>query len=184
MKKIFKEAHKMTREMVKEYGVDYQAQFGLCLSYLLEKEEEEMTKEQLETLLNEETNYKIEVELNEWEKGNNHRLYLNMSNRINRLFVDIYIDVNTGAVVVANVNKGARWAKRLVEQIKEILEENKKAIITSNTKAAKEDAEKVETKEHHKKVDMAAEYYGIDNNMSSEDFEDITGMKKFDESYF
>ena len=38
MKKIFIEAHKMTREMVKEYGVDYQAQFGLCLSYLLEKE--------------------------------------------------------------------------------------------------------------------------------------------------
>lgn len=43
MKKIFKEAHKMTREMVKEYGVDYQAQFSLCLSYLLnQKEEEEM----------------------------------------------------------------------------------------------------------------------------------------------
>lgn len=44
MKKIFKEAHKMTREMVKEYGVDYQAQFGLCLSYLLNREEEEMRK--------------------------------------------------------------------------------------------------------------------------------------------
>lgn len=143
-----------------------------------------MTKEQLETLLNEETNYKIEVELNEWEKGNNHRLYLNLANRSNRLFVDIYIDVNTGAVVVANVNKGARWVKRLVEQIKEILEENKKAIITSNIKTAKEDDEKVETRKQNKNTDMAAEYYGIDNNMSSEDFEDITGMKKFDESYF
>ena len=41
MKKVFKEAHRITREMVKEYGVDYQAQFGLCLSYLLENEEEE-----------------------------------------------------------------------------------------------------------------------------------------------
>lgn len=38
MKKIFIEAHKMTREMVKEYEVDYQAQFGLCLSYLFEEE--------------------------------------------------------------------------------------------------------------------------------------------------
>lgn len=43
MKKIFKKAHKMTREMVNEYRVDYQAQFGLCLSYLLKnKEEDEM----------------------------------------------------------------------------------------------------------------------------------------------
>lgn len=45
MKKIFKKAHEMTREMVKEYKVDYQAQFGLNLSYLLEKEEEEEMKE-------------------------------------------------------------------------------------------------------------------------------------------
>lgn len=37
MKNLFIEAHKMTREMVKEYGVDYQAQFGLCLSYLFEE---------------------------------------------------------------------------------------------------------------------------------------------------
>lgn len=45
MKKIFKEAHKMTREMVEKYGVDYQAQFGLCLSYLLENKEGEEVKE-------------------------------------------------------------------------------------------------------------------------------------------
>ena len=37
MKKIFKEAHKMTREMVNQYkDIDYQTQFGLCLQYLLE----------------------------------------------------------------------------------------------------------------------------------------------------
>ncbi|MBU5425029.1 hypothetical protein KQI41_01285 [Tissierella pigra] len=45
MKKMFIEAHKMTREMVEKYGVDYQAQFGLSLSYLLEMEEKEMLKE-------------------------------------------------------------------------------------------------------------------------------------------
>jgi len=49
MKRIFKEAHKMTRKMVKEYEVDYQAQFGLCLSYLLNKEEKEMKKNYIET---------------------------------------------------------------------------------------------------------------------------------------
>lgn len=45
MKKIFKEAHKMTRKMVEEYGVGYQVQFGLNLSYLLDNKEEEMKKE-------------------------------------------------------------------------------------------------------------------------------------------
>ena len=38
MKNLFKKAHKMTREMVNKYRVDYQAQFGLCLSYLFEEE--------------------------------------------------------------------------------------------------------------------------------------------------
>lgn len=41
MKNLFKKAHEMTRKFVEEYGVDYQAQFGLCLSHLLEKEREE-----------------------------------------------------------------------------------------------------------------------------------------------
>lgn len=41
MKNIFKEAHKMTREIVERYGVDYHMQFGLCLSYLLSIEEVE-----------------------------------------------------------------------------------------------------------------------------------------------
>lgn len=45
MKKIFKEAHKMTREMVKEYGVDYKGQFAICLSYLLKNKEENGMKE-------------------------------------------------------------------------------------------------------------------------------------------
>lgn len=38
MKKIFKEAHKMTKEIVEKYNdVDYQAQFALCLQYLIEE---------------------------------------------------------------------------------------------------------------------------------------------------
>ena len=41
MEKVFKKAHEMTRKFVEKYGVDYQVQFGLCLSYLLEKEKEE-----------------------------------------------------------------------------------------------------------------------------------------------
>lgn len=41
---IIKKAHAMTREIKKEYvDVDYRVQFGLCLSYLLEKGGRKMT---------------------------------------------------------------------------------------------------------------------------------------------
>src|SRR5699024_4476780 len=45
MKKIFIEAHKMTREMVNEYKVDYEAQSSLNLSYHLNNKEEKEMKE-------------------------------------------------------------------------------------------------------------------------------------------
>lgn len=38
MKEIMKEAHRLTKEFVEEYGVDYQAQLGLFISYLIEEE--------------------------------------------------------------------------------------------------------------------------------------------------
>src|SRR5699024_2271263 len=51
----------MTREMVREYGVDYQAQFGLNLSYLLKnKEEKEMSVEKWYEGLAEKEKSKIE----------------------------------------------------------------------------------------------------------------------------
>lgn len=40
MKQTFIAAHKMTREIAAKYEVDYQVQFGLCLSYLLNKKGE------------------------------------------------------------------------------------------------------------------------------------------------
>lgn len=43
MKNIMKEAHRMTKEIKKEYPeVDYQAQLGICLSFLYNEEETEM----------------------------------------------------------------------------------------------------------------------------------------------
>lgn len=41
MKNLFKEAHKLTKEIKAEYpDVDYKAQFGICLSYLQKKKGE------------------------------------------------------------------------------------------------------------------------------------------------
>lgn len=46
MKKILKEAHKLTKEIKAKYPeVDYRIQLGLCISYLLENKEEEGMKE-------------------------------------------------------------------------------------------------------------------------------------------
>ena len=43
MKNIMKEAHRMTKQIKKEFPeVDYQAQLGICLSFLYNKEETEM----------------------------------------------------------------------------------------------------------------------------------------------
>lgn len=55
MKKIFKEAHKMTKEMVGKYGVDYKFQFGLNLAYLLENKKEEVEMKEFSELLNQTT---------------------------------------------------------------------------------------------------------------------------------
>lgn len=47
MKNLFKEAHRMTREMMKKYNdIDYSAQFTLCLEYL-RKEGKNMIKAEL-----------------------------------------------------------------------------------------------------------------------------------------
>ena len=41
MKNLFKEAHKLTKEIKEQYPeVDYKAQFGICLSYLRSNKEE------------------------------------------------------------------------------------------------------------------------------------------------
>ncbi|MDB0519949.1 hypothetical protein C4R87_19195 [Clostridioides difficile] len=46
MKNLFKEAHKMAREIKRKYNdVDYKVQFSLCLSFLIEKKGEAKMKE-------------------------------------------------------------------------------------------------------------------------------------------
>ncbi len=105
LSKLFKEAHRMTKEMVKEYEVDYQVQFGLNLSYLFEKAKEE--KEVKEARVNvvtdkwvsmkcftevettrgtltlpeivedEDMKIKREIEYNVWEKYGKCRIYMN-----------------------------------------------------------------------------------------------------------
>lgn len=84
-KNLFKEAHKMAREIKREYpDVDYRFQFGLCLTYLLNKEEEKVEskltwdklEKQLEKAVEEKgySNYYV----NNWNKGENDRSYIEL----------------------------------------------------------------------------------------------------------
>ena len=51
MKNIMKEAHRLTREIKKEFPeVDYQAQLGICLSFLYNEGAEEAEEKEEETL--------------------------------------------------------------------------------------------------------------------------------------
>lgn len=78
--KIVKEAHKMTRKIIAEYPeVDYRTQFGLCLSYLLNKEEEKVvTWETIVTACENavEDLGMTDYYVNEWKKGEHDRTYI------------------------------------------------------------------------------------------------------------
>ena len=41
-RELFVKAHKLTKEIVKETGVNYRTQFGICLSFLYKEEKEEV----------------------------------------------------------------------------------------------------------------------------------------------
>jgi len=80
MKNLFKEAHKMTREIKAQYQeVDYKLQFGLCLSYLHENKEE---KEMLNKEIREELE-RLEIAKEEIERAEN---VLAKYNEVNRKF--------------------------------------------------------------------------------------------------
>lgn len=143
MKKIFIEAHKMTREMVKKYKVDYQAQFGLNLSYLLEEEkEEEVTLESIEDIktliktnmdnVKTERNFDIVTfEFNNWENYGKHRVYFNISintkgNTARR--ADGYIDVDT-MKIFSTRKESRRYNEDTIDEIYQTIRRNMEEII-------------------------------------------------------
>lgn len=65
MKNLFKEAHKMTREIKKEFNeVDYKAQFAICLSYLHNNKEEKNMR--IDEMIKK---YGLEIAFRNGEKG-------------------------------------------------------------------------------------------------------------------
>lgn len=100
MSKIFTEAHKLTREIKAQYPeVDYRAQFGLNLSYLLNKEEAEEVEPTrlIKQLMYKDgsiaEDWKSYKELALWEKYGHKRMYINDYNK------GSYIDLKESMVV-------------------------------------------------------------------------------------
>ena len=83
-KELMIRAHKMTKEIKKEYPeVDYKFQLGLCLTYLREEEvkEEKITWETIEKAANEycegyTNGWTADWSCNNWVKGGNNRTYI------------------------------------------------------------------------------------------------------------
>lgn len=107
MKKVFIEAHKMTKKMVEEYGVDYQTQFGLNLSYLLEKEEE---KEMLVELKGSEKQVK-------WAEDLREKMIVCLENRISAT-EEKFGNMEMSDIEKANLNAGQNFLKEKLEEMK------------------------------------------------------------------
>lgn len=84
-RELFVKAHKLTKEIVKETGVNYRTQFGICLSFLYEEEKEEVVtietiekkaEEYCDTYQNE---WYAKVSFNNWVKYGYDRTYIEIA---------------------------------------------------------------------------------------------------------
>lgn len=83
-REIFVKAHEMTREIVKETGVNYRAQFGICLSFLYKEKEEVVTIETVEKKAEEycdtyQNDWYAKVSFNNWIKYGYNRTYIEIA---------------------------------------------------------------------------------------------------------
>ncbi|WP_143316853.1 hypothetical protein [Clostridium sp. HBUAS56017] len=94
MKELMVKAHKMTRGIKEEFPeVDYMAQLGICISYLMKGEdmskradeikeelnvsdEEAILLEEVESYYQKEESRDSKIEMSLWEKGNMRRVYI------------------------------------------------------------------------------------------------------------
>ncbi|KNF06939.1 hypothetical protein CLPU_58c00020 [Gottschalkia purinilytica] len=74
MRFIFKEAHRLTKEIVEKFkDVDYKTQFKLCLTYLLEERKVQNLVYEVEDIEISTGNLRAKV----WEKHGKKRIYIN-----------------------------------------------------------------------------------------------------------
>lgn len=139
-RELFVKAHEMTREIVKETGVNYRTQFGICLSFLY-KEEKEMEEKKLEigtwnrkfeVIATEKVetsegsfnmpirvfDKKLETELTfgykVWEKYNKTRIYFSDD-------ANGFVEIKNGEVVATNDSAHCAAGRAFVRAVAECL---------------------------------------------------------------
>lgn len=137
---IMKEAHRLTKEIKKEFKeVDYKAQLGICISYLSKKGEIKMESaiEKLENIIEQIVTARgffeeTMITRNKWEKKNNDgtikisRTYIKISFRKN-LF-QYYINNLTNEVYDEN-NIIKSISKEFKEKVFTFIKENSQELI-------------------------------------------------------
>mgnify|MGYP000523958521 CR=1 FL=1 len=127
-RELFVKAHEMTREIVKETGVNYRVQFGICLSFLYEIKKEGMKMTIEEVIKKVEAidfDYKgdTRVRAYRWKKHGYDRLYVNHIDR-KRRYTYGYFEVSNNKVVsfVKIIDKFNRWSAGVAREIQEACE--------------------------------------------------------------
>lgn len=136
-RELFVKAHEMTKEIVKETGVNYRVQFGICLSFLYQNKEEETMEigtwnrkfevketEKVETTegsFNMPTvvfDEKLETELTfgykVWEKYGKTRIYFSDD-------ANGFVEIKNGEVVVTNDSAHCAAGRAFVRAVAECL---------------------------------------------------------------
>lgn len=140
MKNLFKEAHKLTKEMVEKYGdVDYQVQFGLFVSFLIEEEKgmKLETKEDVKNLIKKnmdavetERNFEItSFEMNEWKNYGKHRVYINIQLDHQRRFEGFLEILEEEVKFYVNEWGARRYNEDTIEAIRKTINVNRKDIV-------------------------------------------------------
>ena len=142
-RELFVKAHEMTRKIVKETGVNYRVQFGICLSFLYQNKEEETMEigtwnrkfEVKETEKVETTegsfnmpirvfDEKLETELTfgykVWEKYGKTRIYFSDD-------ANGFVEIKNGEVVATNDAAHCAAGRAFVRAVAECIEKLKVA---------------------------------------------------------
>lgn len=133
---ILKEAHKLTREIKKEFPeVDYMTQLGICISYLSQERKEvveltavEKIENEVKTIADERgyrDDFKVSVKVWETKDKSKKRTYVNVE--IGRKQCKGYVDCITEKCFFDE--GGVSVTKELNKRLLSIMEENKEELI-------------------------------------------------------
>lgn len=184
MTNLFIEAHKLTREIAAKYEVNYQAQFGICLSYLLEKGEKEMIKVTIDKYFNNLDNVKLRLVTNRFiafsEKTEEYKSLKKLDEdhfdekekewiSANRKYFIINKGYNEDDFGMMEAYTNYYFTKESIENIDKEAEEYKES-----------DKHKEKLEKENERMNDFSKLNELAMTTNNDDFEDVTGLKRQD----